>query len=132
MSVGMILWKKLGGGLAVMAAASGWMFGEEPQPSEDRLKTSPVLRHLVPNPAGGAAVGHAGQETVGRMHVTEGFWVEVVAADKMVRLEHNRLLVEMAPVVPMVPVVAVSIPTAEKIVTVLPLTSKDLVFSAVV
>ena len=58
--------------------------------------------------------------------------VEVVAADKMVRLEPNRLLVEMAPVVPMVPVVAVSIPMAEKIVTVQPLTSKDLVFSAAV
>jgi putative membrane-bound dehydrogenase-like protein len=81
----MILWKKLGGGLALVAAASGWVFGEEPQPSEDRLKTSPVLRHLVPNPVGGAVAGQAGQETVGRMHVTEGFRAEVVAAEPEVR-----------------------------------------------
>lgn len=68
--------------LAVVAAVSGR--AEDPQPSEERLKTSPVLRHLVPNPSGAGAVG-AAADTVKRMHVSPGFQVDVIAAEPDVR-----------------------------------------------
>lgn len=65
--------------LAAMASRA-----EDPLPSAERLKTSPVLRHLVPNPmvpgTGGVAAG-----TLAAMHVTEGFRVDVVAAEPAIR-----------------------------------------------
>jgi putative membrane-bound dehydrogenase-like protein len=53
---------------------------EEPLPQLERLKTSPVLRHLKPNPASGAPKTDA-ERTVAQMHVPEGFKVEVIAAE---------------------------------------------------
>ncbi len=57
---------------------------EEPQPSAARLQSSPVLRHLKPNPVPAGTTG-AGTETISQMHVPEGFRVEVVAAEPDVR-----------------------------------------------
>lgn len=54
--------------------------GEEPLPSVDRLKSSPVLRHLKPNPAG-AAPKTAPERTVAQMYVPEGFKVELIAGE---------------------------------------------------
>ena len=64
---------------------SGWVAvqGESPQPSEQRLRTSPVLQHLVPNPL--RPSGGPSAETLARMHVTPGFQVEGVAAEPDVR-----------------------------------------------
>jgi putative membrane-bound dehydrogenase-like protein len=53
---------------------------EEPQPGIERLKSSPVLRHLQPNlPPVEANV--PGADTVRQMHVPPGFRVELVAAE---------------------------------------------------
>ena len=53
---------------------------EEPLPQLERLKTSPVLRHLKPNPTHGAPKTDA-ERTVAQMHVPEGFKVEVISAE---------------------------------------------------
>lgn len=52
---------------------------ESPLPDVERLKTSPVLRHLKPNPTGEAKTG--GEQTVKQMYVPEGFKVELVAEE---------------------------------------------------
>ena len=63
-----------GGGLLLTLHA------EDPLPSADRLKSSPVLRHLKPNPM--ATAPRTGPEqTVAQMHVPEGFRVDVVVAE---------------------------------------------------
>ena len=70
---------------AAIAAAVGCLLsarslGEDPLPSADRLRTSPVLRHLRPNPV--ASPARTGPErTVAQMHVPEGFRVELVAGE---------------------------------------------------
>ena len=53
---------------------------EEPLPQLERLNTSPVLRHLKPNPTNGAPKTDA-ERTVAQMYVPEGFKVEVIAAE---------------------------------------------------
>src|SRR4051794_39905473 len=53
---------------------------EEPLPSVERLKTSPVLQHLKPNPQNGPA-RTAPEQTVAQMYVPEGFRVELVAGE---------------------------------------------------
>lgn len=53
---------------------------EDPLPSADRLQSSPVLRHLKPNPMPKApATGP--EQTVAQMHVPEGFRVDLVLAE---------------------------------------------------
>jgi len=54
--------------------------GEEPLPSVERLKTSPVLRHLKPNPMA-APPRTPAEQTVAQMYVPEGFRAELVAAE---------------------------------------------------
>ena len=53
---------------------------EVPLPQVERLKTSPVLRDLKPNPMP-ERTGKTGEDTLAQMHVPEGFRVEVVAAE---------------------------------------------------
>jgi putative membrane-bound dehydrogenase-like protein len=53
---------------------------EDPLPNVERLQSSPVLRHLRPNPM--PAPARTGPEqTVGRMFVPEGFRAELVAGE---------------------------------------------------
>lgn len=49
-------------------------------PSKDRLQSSPVLRHLKPNPIASAPRTPA-EETVAQMHVPEGFRVSLIASE---------------------------------------------------
>ena len=53
---------------------------EDPLPQLERLKTSPVLRHLKPNPVD-APPKTDPERTLGEMHVPEGFKVELVAGE---------------------------------------------------
>lgn len=57
---------------------------ESPLPGAERLKTSPVLQHLQPNPAS-KVQGSAAADTVKQMHVPPGFRVEPVAAEPEIR-----------------------------------------------
>jgi putative membrane-bound dehydrogenase-like protein len=59
-------------------------FAEEPLPQIDRLKTSPVLRHLKPNPTSAPPTTDA-ERTLVQMYVPEGFKVELVAAEPDIR-----------------------------------------------
>jgi glucose/arabinose dehydrogenase len=61
---------------ALIAAA----FAEEPLPNVERLKTSPVLQHLKPNPMPAPPKTPA-EQTLAHMYVPEGFRVELVAAE---------------------------------------------------
>lgn len=54
--------------------------GEEPLPSVERLKSSPVLRHLRPNPMP-TAPRTAPEQTVAQMYVPEGFRAELVVGE---------------------------------------------------
>src|SRR5689334_10873377 len=67
---------------ALVAAVS--LHAEEPLPQLERLKTSPVLQHLKPNPTNGTAKTD-GEKTVAQMFVPEGFKVEVIAAEPDVK-----------------------------------------------
>src|SRR5215510_10733342 len=53
---------------------------EDALPQIERLQSSPVLRHLKPNPTG-AAPNTGPERTVAQMHVPEGFKVELIAAE---------------------------------------------------
>src|SRR5258706_16130600 len=53
---------------------------ENPLPSVDRLRTSPVLRDLKPNPMPKPPQTLA-EQTVAQMYVPEGFRVELIAAE---------------------------------------------------
>lgn len=58
--------------------------GEDPLPSVDRLKSSPVLRHLRPNPLTAPVTGLARtgpEQTVAQMYVPEGFKVDFIAGE---------------------------------------------------
>src|SRR6476619_6560943 len=61
--------------LAILATRA-----EEPLPNVSRLKSSPVLQHLKPNPQAGPA-RNGPEQTVAQMYVPEGFRVELVAAE---------------------------------------------------
>lgn len=65
--------------LAALAARA-----EDPLPHVERLTTSPVLRHLRPNPVPRATTA-VGEETLRQMYVAEGFRVELIAAEPAVR-----------------------------------------------
>ncbi len=67
-------------GLGLLAALAGPARGEEPLPNVERLKSSPVLQTLKPNPVSGAAETPA-RQTLARMHVPKGFRVELIAAE---------------------------------------------------
>jgi putative membrane-bound dehydrogenase-like protein len=58
---------------------AGTTTAEEPLPGVERLKTSPVLQHLAPNPT--TAPRTDAEQTVSRMYVPEGFKVEVIASE---------------------------------------------------
>ncbi|HTD68171.1 MAG TPA: hypothetical protein VK846_16725, partial [Candidatus Limnocylindria bacterium] len=60
------------------------LVAEEPLPQLERLKSSPVLQHLKPNPVDGAARSDA-DRTIREMYVPDGFKVEVIAAEPDVR-----------------------------------------------
>lgn len=53
---------------------------ETPQPGVERLQSSPVLRHLKPNPKTYPTPTPA-ERTVGQMYVPDGFQVEVIASE---------------------------------------------------
>jgi len=55
-------------------------FAEEPLPSVERLKTSPVLQHLKPNTLSSPARTPA-EQTVAQMYLPEGFRAELVVAE---------------------------------------------------
>ncbi|MBI2927515.1 MAG: dehydrogenase [Verrucomicrobia bacterium] len=56
------------------------VFAEEPLPQVERLKTSPVLRHLKPNPMPSPPRTQA-EQTVAQMYLPEGFRAELVVAE---------------------------------------------------
>lgn len=64
--------------VAILVAAN--LNAEQPLPQEARLKSSPVLQHLQPNPDR-ALIASAAEQTVAQMHVPEGFKVELVAGE---------------------------------------------------
>ena len=71
--------------LFLAAGCLAWFVGsfvraEEPLPQIDRLKSSPVLRHLIPNPTFGTPNSDA-ERTVAQMYVPEGFRVELIAGE---------------------------------------------------
>jgi putative membrane-bound dehydrogenase-like protein len=53
---------------------------EDALPQLERLQSSPVLRHLIPNPTNGPAKT-APERTVAQMYVAEGFKVELIAGE---------------------------------------------------
>lgn len=72
------------GGLILPFLLTSTATAEVPLPDAARLKSSPVLRHLRPNPPSNLPRTAAG-ETLARMHVPEGFRVELIAAEPDVR-----------------------------------------------
>ncbi len=66
--------------LLLSVCVSQPLFAEDPLPSADRLQSSPVLRHLKPNPMPTAAKAGP-EETVAQMHLPEGFRVELVVGE---------------------------------------------------
>lgn len=67
-------------GFGLSLALALGLAAEEPQPGIERLKSSPVLRHLRPNPLPHSPATPA-EETIAQMHVPDGFQVDVVAAE---------------------------------------------------
>src|SRR5438874_11558939 len=55
-------------------------FAEQPLPQVERLKTSPVLQHLKPNPLSVAPRTPA-EQTVAQMYLPEGFRAELIVAE---------------------------------------------------
>src|SRR5262245_56403865 len=56
------------------------LFAEDPLPNVERLQTSPVLRHLKPNPMSRTATT-AAERTLAQMYLPEGFAAELIAAE---------------------------------------------------
>lgn len=56
------------------------LHAEDPLPQVERLKSSPVLQHLKPNPVTGEPQT-AAERTLAQMYVPEGFKVELIAAE---------------------------------------------------
>ncbi len=56
------------------------LHAEDPLPQVERLKSSPVLQHLKPNPVAGEPKT-AAERTIAQMYVPEGFKVELIAAE---------------------------------------------------
>src|ERR1043166_7628277 len=77
-------------GLATFLLA-GWMsavHAEDPLPDVGRLKTSPVLQHLKPNPMP-VPPRSPPEETLTRMYLPEGFRAELVAGEPDRSEEHT-------------------------------------------
>lgn len=67
-------------GLLLLVVSGERLNAEPALPNVERLQSSPVLRHLKPNPT--SAPAKTGPEnTVAQMHVPQGFKVELVAAE---------------------------------------------------
>jgi glucose/arabinose dehydrogenase len=56
------------------------LHAEDPLPQVERLKSSPVLQHLKPNPIAGEPKT-AAERTLAQMYVPEGFKVDLIAAE---------------------------------------------------
>ena len=69
---------------ALVFCTTSVLLAEEPLPQIERLKASPVLRHLKPNPISGPPATDA-ERTLTQMYVPEGFKVELIAAEPDVR-----------------------------------------------
>ncbi|MEK9949165.1 MAG: PVC-type heme-binding CxxCH protein [Verrucomicrobiales bacterium] len=65
---------------ALMITLSGWLEGATPGPRPERLDQVAILKHLKPNPIP-AEVPASSREVLQRFYVTEGFRVDLVAAD---------------------------------------------------
>lgn len=65
---------------ALALSAAFRLIAEDPLPSAERLSSSPVLRHLRPNPVLNSPKS-AAERTVAQMHVPPGFRVDLVAAE---------------------------------------------------
>ncbi|HAV64471.1 MAG TPA: dehydrogenase, partial [Verrucomicrobiales bacterium] len=59
---------------------TGSLLAEPPLPQIERLQSSPVLRHLKPNPVAGEPKT-AAERTLAQMYVPEGFQVDLIAAE---------------------------------------------------
>jgi putative membrane-bound dehydrogenase-like protein len=74
--------------IATMAFAlcllTGTDLAENPLPEVERLKTSPVLRHLKPNPLP-SPPRRPGEQTLAQMYLPEGFRAQLVASEPEVR-----------------------------------------------
>src|SRR6266542_5291020 len=57
---------------------------ENPLPDVERLKTSPVLQHLKPNPMP-SPPRTPGEQTLAQMYLPEGFRAELVASEPYIR-----------------------------------------------
>lgn len=69
--------------VCLLAGSLVWtvnLAAEPALPSKDRLQSSPVLRHLRPNPVA-AAPRTPAEETVAQMYVPEGFRVSLIASE---------------------------------------------------
>jgi putative membrane-bound dehydrogenase-like protein len=60
---------------------------ENPLPDVERLKSSPVLRHLKPNPmpVPTSSTRTQGEQTLAQMYLPEGFRAELVASEPVIR-----------------------------------------------
>src|SRR5882762_5187454 len=66
--------------LILLCLGGATVRGEDPLPNVERLRSSPVLRHLQPNPVS-RPPKTGPEQTVAQMYVPEGFQVELVAAE---------------------------------------------------
>ena len=73
----------------ILSVLLSTLLAEEPLPQIERLQSSPVLRHLKPNPTAPSATARAPSPDVARtlsqMYVPQGFKVELIAAEPDVR-----------------------------------------------
>jgi putative membrane-bound dehydrogenase-like protein len=63
-----------------LGVATSRLGAEDPLPDVKRLESSPVLRHLKPNPVPATLTG-PGASTVSQMYLPEGFRAELIAAE---------------------------------------------------
>jgi putative membrane-bound dehydrogenase-like protein len=68
------------GALALATGSLAWLaWAEDPLPNVERLKSSPVLRHLKPNPV--AVAKTPPEQTLAQMYLPDGFRAELVVAE---------------------------------------------------
>src|SRR5580765_6681611 len=83
--------RRLGDCVAGIAVAlcilTSTAIAENPLPDVERLKSSPVLRHLKPNPMPSptSPTRTPGEQTLAQMYLPEGFRAELVAAEPDIR-----------------------------------------------
>lgn len=66
--------------LVVIGFVASEIFSEQPLPQVERLKTSPVLQHLKPNPLPSPPHTPA-EQTLAQMYLPEGFRAELIASE---------------------------------------------------